>query len=337
MPYRAGYHLRHRHRGRARRHAAGVIGRAYRRTRWRRNFRKRHAAGKQRYNRTKNVSKTTLGKRGYKRTLNKRVSALESGSNKHWDQVSLTQEIIGISGTNLNPAGNSFSSILAIQGPLATAAAGNPYMDEAEQRMNDTIFCKSVRLRGCVYGVRPLDAGLPTGGVMLFGLGKMEELCNTRVHISVLQDMRPSVVGADGNSSVNPLPTTPGETPLESIYQTLLPGTSSASQLLQFGVENAQRSYNSSRFKLIHQECLTTTMASYRKYFDIKIKVNRKLKYVPPRQGAPSNPPAVPYNYNLIVVFTATNPAIATDPTWAGYLSGPMVTQKTSRTYFTDS
>lgn len=37
MPYRSGYHSSHRHRGRARRHASGVIGRAWRRRKARRS------------------------------------------------------------------------------------------------------------------------------------------------------------------------------------------------------------------------------------------------------------------------------------------------------------
>ncbi len=299
--------------------------------------RRRHT-GRQRYNRTKNVLTTTLGRGRGRRTLKKRVAALEAGSSKHWDQISNTVELIQPTGTNLNANKTSLTSLLAVQGPLCDATAGNPLMPEAEQRMNDIIYAKSVRIRGCIYGVRPLDAMVPQfdGGMIYAGAEKFAQLCSTRVWITILQDMRPSLVDANGQSQVNPLPTTVGETALESVYETVLT-TPSSTQLTLFGPENALRSYHSSRFKIVHQECITTTKDHYRKFFDIKIKINRKLKYVLPRTGspAPANPPAPPYNYNLVTVFTCNNPSVPVG--WENFLSSPQVLQKTTRLYFTDA
>ena len=314
--------------------------RSYGARRIQRAFRARRLyGGRQRYNRTKNVLSTSIGRYGTKRTLKKRVAALEAGSSKRWDQISNTVELIQPTGTNLNTNMTSLTSLLAVQGPLCDATAGNPNMPEAEQRMNDTIFAKSVRIRGVVYGVRPLDTGGPAGSPTFdnFGQEKMAQLCTTRIWITILQDMRSSLVGPDGQSQVNPLPTVAGETALESCYETLLPGTPSPTQLTLFGPENALRSYDSSRFKIRHQECITTTKDNYRKFFDIKIKINRKLKYVQPRVAtpAPPNPPAPPYNYNLVTVFTCNNPSVPIE--WATFLSSPQVLQKTTRLYFIDA
>lgn len=331
MPYRAGFHLRNRHRTRARRHAAGVIGRA---------FRKRRAARgrKQRYNRTKNTITTSLGKRGKKRTLTKRVAALETGSKKHHDQISNTVELLGAIGTDLNTSKISYSTLLAIQGPKCDATAGNAALDESEQRMNDVVYAKSVRIRGVLTGTRPQDLATPVSQTMNeFGCEKMKTLCATRMWISILLDKRPSQVDGEGKSQVNPLPTTAGETCLESVYQATGTAAGSPSMLTLWGPENALRSYNSSRFKIVHQECITTSMTNPRKYFDIKYKINKKLKYVEARYGvpAPANPPQVPYNYNLLVVFTCNSPAVPI--LWATELSPPMLNLKSSRLYFTDS
>lgn len=293
---------------------------------------------RQRTNSQRNVSTTKLGNRGRNRTLKSRVRALETGSNKHFDQISNTVELLGATGTDLNASKVSFQTLLAVQGPLCDATAGNAQLDESEQRMNDIIFAKSVRIRGVLTGTRPQDLATPVSQTMNeFGCEKMKTICATRMWISILLDKRPSMVDGLGNSQVNPLPTTAGETCLESVYQSQAPTAGSPSLLTLWGPENALRSYNSSRFKIVHQECIVTSMTHPRKYFDIKYKINRKLKFVEARYGspAPPNPPQVPYNYNLLVVFTCNSPSVPI--LWATELSPPMLNLKSSRLYFTDS
>jgi len=303
----------------------------------------------QRYNRTRNTYTANVGRHRRKSTLKTRVKALEAGSSKHWDYVSTGVESIAFNGTSLNPTKNSFSSILSIQGPLCDGTAGNIATSEQEQRMNDVIHVKSVRIRGMVSGVRPtetFDADAPggpvTGGgpppapytyatMTAFGAEMMKSLCSSRIYITLIIDKRPSTVGLLGQSVVNPLPTAPGETLLESVYE---------GNLATMGIESALRSYQSSRFKIVHQECITTSFQTPHKFFDIKYNINKTLKYVVPRTAVaplppPPNPPAFPYNYNLLCVVSCVSPVVPLP--WASSLTGPSLAKKSSRTYFTDS
>lgn len=331
--YNHGGNLPTRGAKRQRRQAARTILKAFRRRR----------SQRQRYNRTTNVLNTNLGL--YRRqTVKARLKALEVGSSKHWDYVSTGQENILFNGTSLNPNKASFTSILAIQGPLNDGTAGNVNVTEQEQRMNDNIFVKSVRIRGMISGVRPkadlnpdspggTDAAVPPAPpapttMTAFGAEMMKSLCQTRVWITLLVDKRPSTVGPLGQSIVNPLPTAAGETLLETVYE---------GNLAQMGIENCLRSYQSSRFKVVHQECITTSLHSPHKFFDIKYNVNKTVKYVVPRTGTPPppNPPAFPYNYNLLCVVSTYPPVVPI--TWAQSLSESILSRKSSRTYFTDA
>lgn len=324
-------------RGRPRRRlAARRIQRAFR----------THRRGRQRYSRTKNVLTTSLG-RFKRRTVKTRLKALEAGSSKHWDYVSTGQENLLFNGTSLQATRNSYSSILAIQGPLCDGTAGNVAITEQEQRMNDVIFCKGVRIRGMLSGVRPkadlnpdspggTDAAVPPAPpapttMTQYGAEMMKSICQTRMWITLLVDKRPSVVGADGQSIVNPLPTAAGETMLETVYE---------GNLSTLGIEACLRSYQSSRFKVVHQECIVTSMERPHAFFDIKYKINKTLKYVVPRTAVapappPANPPAFPYNYNLLCVFSVYPPVVPI--TWANSLSEAQLSRKSSRTYFTDA
>lgn len=318
---------------------------AYAARRIQRAFRKRRR-GRQRYNRTKNVLTTSLG-RFKRRTVRTRLKALEAGSSKHWDYVSTGQENLLFNGTSLQATKNSYSSLLAIQGPLCDGTAGNPVTSEQEQRMNDVIFCKGVRIRGMLSGIRPkvdLDPDAPGGTntavppappapttMTAFGAEMMKSICSTRMWITLLVDKRPSVVGADGQSVVNPLPTAAGETMLETVYE---------GNLSTLGIEACLRSYQSSRFKVVHQECIVTSMEHPHKFFDIKYKINKTLKYVVPRTAVPPlppppNPPAFPYNYNLLCVFSIYPPVVPI--TWANSITEAQLSRKSSRTYFTDA
>ncbi len=299
-----------------------------------RRVRKQNRKTIQKWNKTKNVLQTSLGKSKGKRTTDQRLKALETGSKHHHDKLSLTGELITWNGTALNAAHNSYSGLLAVQGALADGTQ-HATLEENEQRQSDEIFCTSVHFRGEVIGIRPGELLDPTGTDMTpFGAEKMKTLCATRIYITVLQDMRPSSVDAAGQSQVNPLPTAVGQTPMETIYD-FVPPTNQQSQLQLFGVENAMKSYGSSRFKIVHQECIETSLEKVHKFFDIKIKVNRKLKYVPPRSGSTSNPPMPPYNYNLLVYFTCVTHPVPLP--WATLLSPVAITTKSSRMYFIDA
>ena len=302
--------------------------------------------GRQRYNRTKNVLNTTLGR--YKRqTLKTKVNALLAGSRKHWDHVSTGVENVLFNGTSLNLTKNSFSSVCAIQGPLCDGTPGNVLITEQEQRMNDNIYIKKFRFKGMLSGIRPkadlnpdspggTDAAIPPAPpapttMTAFGAKMMESLCTTRFWVTVLSDKRPSLISAAGQSLVNPLPTAAGETMLESIYE---------GNLAQLGIEAVQRSYQSTRFKVLHQECIVTTFHTPHKFFDISVNVNRTAKYVVPRTAVPplpppANPPAFPYNLNYLIVVSCTPPVIPI--TWATSISEPQLSRKSSRTYFVDS
>lgn len=295
------------------------------------------STGRQRYNKTKNVTTTTVGKRNRKQTLKKRVAALEVGSKKHSDYVSLTPELVVWNGTDLNASKNSYLSVLAIQGPLNNGTEGNTALHDNEQRKSDTIYCSSIRLKGELRGVRPQDnagiTGIPT--MNAFAAAKMQELCHTRFTISILQDMRPSIVNAaTGDADVNPLPTGANEIAIETIYSDTIAGQS---QLQFFGTSNALKSYESSRFKLLHQERFETTFQKPSRFFDIKYNVNRKLKYVPPRSGTPPPPnvPQLPYNYNLVIFVTCVQRPL--ELSWATVLSPAQITTKTARVYFIDA
>lgn len=321
-----------------RQRAARTLQRAFRR--------RRRRPGRQRYNSTKNVLYTNLGRRGHKRTLKTRVSALETGSKKHHDYMNTGVEEIGYLGTSLNANKCSFTSILAIQGALCDGTAGS-LLPESEQRENDTIFCKSVRIRFMISGLRPnelLNSDSPGGQqtgpgpppvistMTAFGAAMMKTICASRIWVTLYEDRRPSTVGANGSSLVNPLPTVAGETILETCYD--------GNQIQALGIENCLRSYDASRFKIVHQECITTSFQTPHKWVDITYKVNRKLKYVPPRTAAPPappppNPPAVPYNYNLLMTVSQTPPLVPVG--WVTSLSPCSMSRKSSRTYFIDS
>lgn len=303
-----------------------------------RQRRNRLKSKKQTYNQTTNVLQTNIGRRSTKKSsLTARVAALESGAKKHSDYVSLTPELIVWNGTDLNASKASYTSILAIQGPLNTGAEGNAALSDNEQRKSDTIHCQYVRLKGEVIGVRPQDLGAigAHGTMSVFGAAKMRQLCHSKITITILLDKRPSSVNAvTGEAEVNPLPTTAGAIAIETIYSKT---TAGVNQLQFFGSNNALRSYESSRFKHLHSECIETTYDKPNNQFDITYKIDKTLKYVPPRPppGAPPNPPSLPYNYGLVVFFTCITPPV--EPTFAVCLSPPQVTKKTARTYFIDA
>lgn len=303
--------------------------------------RRTRAKGKQHYNSQDNKLVTKTGNRSAgKLTLTKRVAQLEVSAKKHTDYISLTDEAITWNGTTLvggaplSAYKNSYPTLLAVQGPLNNGELGNPALEENEQRQSDTIFCTSVNLKGQVWGIRPKDLGSAIlANMTIFGGKKMEELCNSIITITILQDKRPSQQNADGTADVNLLPqASVGETALESIYG----HTSTGGSLLQFfGTSCALKSYKSTRFTIVHQESIKTSFQSPMRTFDITFKVNKKLKFRPPRPPpATTNPNTQPYNYNLAVFFSVVTPVA--DLGWSDYLDGPKLDTKTARMYFKD-
>lgn len=333
MPYR---YPRPHTKSRARWNASRTIGRA-----WRRRRKRRAPKGRQRYNRQSNKLVTRTGNRSRgKLTLKKRVAQLEVSAKKHVDTISLTDEEITWNGTTqvggapLSAYKNSYTNLLHIQGPLNNGELGNPALEENEQRQSDSVFATSVVIRGQVYGVRPKDL-MPATFAALTPAGqvKMKSMCNSAITITILRDKRPSQQDATGTASVNLLPqASVGETAIESIYGHTVTGGS----LLQFfGTQNALKSYKSTRFTVMHQEVIKTSYLNPMRTFEIKIKINKKLKFVPARPPpATTNPNSTPYNYNLAVFFTVVSPP--EDLSWANYLSAPKLDTKTSRLYFKD-
>lgn len=298
--------------------------------------RRRARRGRQRYNSQRNVSTTKLGRYSKKKTLKKRVAALEVSAKKHSDYVSLTPELVVWNGTDLLASKNSYDTLFSIQGPLNDGTQNN-LLDENEQRESDTIHCTSIRLKGTLHGVRPQDLGAITaeGTMGVWAATKMQQLCHTKFTISILLDKRPSSINpATGEAEVNDLPAGANEIAISTIYAKTLTGTS---QLQFFGAQNSMKSYKNARFKLLHQEAIETSFQKPNKSFDISYKVNKTLKYVAARAGVPppANPPSKPYNYGLVVFITCVTPPV--EISWATALSPPSLSEKTSRVYFTDS
>lgn len=313
--------------------AARQIQRAFRLRRCRSLVRR---SNRQRYNSQRNTSTTTVGSYRKKKTLRKRVSALEVSSKKHHDIVSLTPELVTWNGTDLIPSKNSYDTVLAIQGPLNDGTA-NAQLDEDEQRESDTIHCTSIRFKGTLHGVRPQDLGaIDAEGTMgVWAATQMQRLCHSKFTITILRDTRPSAVNvATGDSEVNPLPVGAAEIAISTLYSATLTG---GNQLQFFGANNSLRNYKNSRFKLMHQEMIETSFQKPNKDFSISLKIDKKLKYVPPRGGTPppQNVPAKPYNYGICFFVTCVTPPAPVS--WATALSPPSLSQKTARTYFTDT
>lgn len=124
MPYRAGYHLKSRHRGRARRHASGVIGRA-----WRRRSQRRSGGL---------VARTALANRRQIRKINRSIetkmielpTATPANNYSGQNIVRLPVDVNGF---------DSVGSPLVVK-PLGELSQG----DSAQQRDGDWVKMKSL-------------------------------------------------------------------------------------------------------------------------------------------------------------------------------------------------
>lgn len=308
-------------------------------------YRRRPRRVAQRYNKTKNLYKTRLGKTRGKQTLTKRVSALEVSSKHHHDETSNTHEIITWNGTTTLNSRNSFDEILMIQGPKSDGTfETDSKLSEDETRTNDEVFLKSVRIRGMLQGISVKDNLSPTDLATMNSAttALMKKICHSRIWITMMVDKRPFKMNDTGEAETNPLPSsTVGHVALEEPYKNS-PPTFLTSQLQFFGPEVALRSYEAGgRFKILSQQCFTTSYENPTKYFDISVKVNKKLKYVAPRpaaagQPAPANPPTQPYNYRLLCfISSVVKPEVAAWSTLV--IQSPVLKLKSSRTYFINS
>lgn len=301
----------------ARRRAASRISRWYRRRRPRFRGRRRSKAYRSSRNKTSNVR---LGKRPKRLTLKKRVKRLEISTKKHFDYIfqSANGWPIGpfgvADGTQTN---ESFTQMLAIQPyngdntipPISGSAAGT----ERNCREGEAVFCTKVRLRGRILGLRPNDANVTqyclhqwtdpvTGDAHqvkpYMRSDAIRAACQSRVHLVVLQDRRPSTINpVSGVYEPNTLPDQP-QNPLQGLFQ--MQGLTTINSLETLGMDSALRNYHNNRFKVVHASTLQFDADHPSKWFDITINVNRKLQYAPPRPGGGAQIQTDPVNYNLL-------------------------------------
>ena len=294
-----------------------------------------------------------------KNSLRARVRALEGNQSKHFDtlQTALTAAHkinwngVSIAGAGVTP-GNSFPTMLKVT-PVLPNGEVQRFSDNFKgtlenERTGRQIFAKSVRLRGCLYGMRPrqlaVDISGTQGPVPPSGVLPVNELmdsdamftqdCYTKIWMVILQDMRPSLIKADGSSEPNPISAAgTDESPIESIAQYTAAGIST---LDLYGYGQMLKSYESTRFKVKLAKAFVCTAAKPRAEFDVTLDINRELKYEPLAYDDPApQSGTAPLNYNLLVYFLHnTDPSGPVDYT---KLHAPEVKFLTSRLKFLDS
>lgn len=296
--------------------------RTYNHPRYKR-FRKR--LRKRTYRNTKNkTSNALIGKRSVHLTLRSRIKRLEISSKKHYDYMLSRPTGVPIEAkgaSNGTVTNESFTQMLAIQ-PTHTdgtipAISGSVVATERNTREGMEIYCTKVRIRGRILGIRAADADKTKNCVYNFtdaitGTNFVQEwfnratairaACQSRVHIMVLQDTRPSTIDpATGVYEPNPLPVQPFNA-LQGLYS--IEGITINNSLETLGMDSALRNYHNNRFKVVHNQVLTFDYMHPAKWFDISINVNRKLKYKPPVGTGPQGN-SDPVNYNLLFYVSA--------------------------------
>lgn len=361
MPYNRPY--RTTARGRRRKMAARRIQRF---------VRKRKRTYRSTQNKTSNIR---LGKQPGRVSLRKRVARLEISSKKHYDYMLSRDTGVPIAphgAENGGQTNESFSQMLAIQPrngdstipPVSGSARGT----ERNTREGMEIFCTKVRLRGRILGIRPNNTNevrncsypvqnlgpTPPGPVTLwnvpsFRASTVRNACQSRVHIMVLQDKRPSTIDpTTGEYEPNPLPVQPMNA-LQGLY--LEEGLTANNSLETLGMDAALRNYTNNRFKIVHKSTLSFDFLHPARWFDININVNRKLVYKAPPAGTGAVGNTDPVNYNLLF-FVSSVPAeinlaqedefVMTDytvdpPVAVNLLLQPNLQMLSSRTYFRES
>ena len=357
--------------------------RRYTRKRTARRVRFRRRRGRSAYRRRSHPSTVYASKR--RRTLNvrigrmnnkhlslrTRVKRLEISSKKHYDYISSRPQ-----GEPINPVGvadggltnESFSSILAIQPRQGDGTippiSGSDRGEERNTREGMEVFCTKVRLRGRVLGIRVNNTGELKNCAYTFTnavsgvvttitpadkANQMRSACQSRVHMIVLQDKRPSTIDpTTGIYKPNPLPPQPMN-PLQGLYEE--EGLSSTNQLQTLGLDSCLRNYTNNRFKIVHQSVLQFDYLHPSRWFDVTINVNKKLTFEPPDPATNPQVATDPVNYNLLVYFSAV-PAELNHAATAEYvmndvtqnpavpvnlLLAPNLQMLSSRTYFREA
>lgn len=355
MPFRAGYHKRYRHRGRARRHASGVIARAWRRRRRRQAPR---TVYNQRYNRVSNQlrSKTVKGSRNPK-SLKNRVKALEVSAKKHNDVLEFEKVPILSWGTATNISGQFGDNFLRIPpkntfGEISPSDA--PELAEDMIRDGDEIFIKSALIKFKLNSFTP-NPGLSDADYLTWvqNVAQNQGLMHTRIVFTILQDMRPSQNDGQSTSSPNALPQLVGERPLESIYRRSgLYNQANNNTMItcdttdgdsNYGADNALQSYDTGRFKKVHQSTILLNSLTPSKQVEHRLVVNRRAKYMVQSQQS-GNPaaPSYPVNFNYLLFLSTTSSIDRTcnlevPPTILALCRPPTIEKLSIRTYFTDS
>jgi len=337
--------------------SARKIQRAYRKRRTRRT------QNNQRYNRVSNklTSHTIQGARNPK-SLKNRVKALEVSAKKYHDTKQYRPIPIlsyGTTGSIPGMFADDFLKVLPLDPDDTLDAGYAPKVALDNVRDGDEIYAKSVSIKFRVRGLRPSpmtvnhDASynMWVGGIALNPLA-----LHTRVIFTILRDTRPSVVASDGTSRPNLIPQDFGLRPMESITEKLdgYDQTVSNSMITcgapplgvptdsNFGAMNCLLSYDSSRFKKIHQECIKLDCINPSKVCQHRLVLNKRLKFMVSSQNSGTGTqPNYPINTNYLLFLTTTT---SVDPvcnvnvprSLLALCDPPTVDKISTRLYFTD-
>lgn len=333
---------------------ASKIQRAYRSYRKRKPKRTVH---NQKYNSVQNkyVSKTVKGTKNPK-SLSNRLKALEVSAKKHHDTLQFRPVQILSWGCATNIAGQYMDDFLKVPTKnVAGEIQNGSSVAEDQVRDGDEIYLKSALIQFQLNTYTPTP-GLSDSDYNLY-LGLNQPFFHTRVVFTILQDMRPSQNDGQSTSQPNALPQVPGERPLESIYRrsgdfdqadnsTMITCDSTAPTPMgdsNYGADNALLSYDSSRFKKVHQESIVLNAITPSKLIKHRLVINRRAKYmVAPQQSGDPLLPSSPINFNYLLMLSTTasiDPTcnLDTPETLLALLRPPTVSKGSCRLYFTDA
>lgn len=342
-------------RGAVRQRSAGRLGRWFRHHKKRRARRTVH---NQRYSRVSNQlkSKTVKGSRNPK-SLRNRVKALEVSAKKHSDTFQFRKVPILSYGTATNISGQFGDDFLRLPkkntfGEITPSDA--PELAEDLVRDGDEVFIKSALIQFQLNTYTP-SPGLSPADYLTWvqNVAQNQSLMHTRVVFTILQDMRPSQNDGQSTSIPNDLPTIAGERPLESIYRRagLYNQANNATMVTcdaamgdsNYGADNALMSYDSTRFKKVHQSTIILNSLTPSKQVEHRLVINRRAKYmVESQQSGNPSAPSYPVNFNYLL-FVSTTASIDSTcnldvPSTILDLCRPPTMDKLSiRTYFTDA
>lgn len=328
---------------------AKIIQRAYRSYK-RKPKRRVH---NQKYNSVQNkyTSKTVKGMKNPK-SLTNRIKALEVSAKKHHDVLQFRPVQILSWGVATNAPGQYLDGLLKIPTKnLAGEITDGSSRAEDQVRDGDEVFLKSCLIQFQLNTYTPIP-GLSDADYDLY-LGLNQPFFHTRVVFTILQDMRPSQNDGQSTSSPNSLPITVGERPLESIYRregdydqannSTMITCDTVDGDSNYGTDNALLSYDSTRFKKVHQETIVLNSITPSKLVKHRLVINRRAKYmVAPQQSGSPLVDSYPLNFNYLLFLSTTasiNPTcnLDTPTTLLDLLRPPTVSRGSSRLYFTDS